>query len=207
MSQDTGTADRTYARLKADLLRGALSVHVRLDFAELAIFYGVSTTPVREAAMRLLGEGLLVSLAKGGVKPAFPSEYRLRALLDLHAKLTLAAVDWGVSPVPNFHPGSTASYEQKARQFFLDLAQTTANDEFVEILDRLSDRLAPFRHCEDEIIDDPAEDIEQLRRQGSDPVLLRRALRAYHRRRMIHVPQLVWAATSNGTRHGPSPQR
>lgn len=203
MVQDNGTAERTYKQLKSDVLKGALSVHVRIDFAELAAHYGVSTTPVREAAMRLLGEGLLESHPKGGTRPAFTSEYRLRALLDLHAKLSLAAADWAdLTDLRNRSTGWADVNEGRARQFFHDLAAATGNDEFVVLIDRVSDRLAPFRYREGDVLGELNTEIEQLRAQSGSRLLLRRALRGYHRRRMAVVEKLVWLATSANPAEG-----
>src|SRR5690242_18900040 len=94
MNDADGLKERIYVRLKNDVSRGVLSVHLRLDYAELAERYEVSTTPVREAAMRLFGEGLLDVHPKGGLRPSPATVAELAAMLDLHAQLTAVALRW-----------------------------------------------------------------------------------------------------------------
>lgn len=197
MTQDSGTGERIYTRLKAAVLAGSLTPHARLDFVELAEAFGVSTTPVREAAMRLLGEGLLEPHTKGGTRPVVASEMRLRALLDIHAKLSLAAVDWVVQPSDDARPEPSLDYEGRIRSFFRDHVQAGANPELVRIMERLSDQLAPFRHREPRLIADVDPELAALRGSRQSPVQLRRLLRAYHRRRAALVPQLVWMTNSD----------
>ena len=52
-------ADWVDARLRSDILSGALPPGERLVVADLADRYGVSPTPLREALRRLAAEGLV----------------------------------------------------------------------------------------------------------------------------------------------------
>lgn len=196
MSEGSGTGERIYGLLKAAVLAGSLNPHVRLDFVELAEQFGASTTPVREAVMRLIGEGLLEPHSRSGARPSLASEVRLRTLLDLHAKLLLAAVDWAVS-TDLLEDAAEPSHEQRTRRLFRDLARQAGNPEFTDVVERLADRLAPFRHREARLIADASAELTTLRAAASAPVQLRRLLRAYHRRRTVLVPQLVWMTNTD----------
>lgn len=193
MSQESGTAERIYDRLKAAVLDGSLTPHARLDVAELAERYEVSTTPVREAAMRLLGEGLLEAYPGGGTRPALISEFRLRTLLQLNERIALACVDWAVRP-PNVDVErlEECTYEHRVRLAFREIAAMAENLELQDVVERLSDRLAPFRRREEQLIPDPAAELASLHESMSVPASLRRTLRSYHRRRGKLVAQLVW---------------
>lgn len=195
MSQESGTAERIYDRLKAAVLLGSLTPHVRLDVAELAERFEVSTTPVREAAMRLLGEGLLEAHPGGGTRPALVTEFRLRTLLQLNERIALACVDWAVRPPnPEAFPAEDCAYEPRVRRAFREIAAMAENSELLNVVERLSDRLAPFRHREEQLISDPAGELVSLERVMDEPISLRRTLRSYHRHRSKLVPQLVWMA-------------
>lgn len=195
MSQESGTAERVYNRLKAAVLVGSLTPHARLDVAELADRFEVSTTPVREAAMRLLGEGLLEAHPGGGTRPALVTEFRLRTLLQLNERMALACVDWAVRPPnPEALAAEDRPYEERVRRAFREIAAMAENSELQDVVERLSDRLAPFRYREEQLIPDPAAELASLEQTIDEPISLRRTLRSYHRRRGKLVPQLVWMA-------------
>lgn len=191
MTQDHGLGERIYKDMKELVLTGSLAPHMKLDFAALAEQLQVSTTPVREAAMRLLGEGLLELHPKGGVRPITASEHRLRGLLDLHGRLANLALDWSdlsVDPMPF----EAVPHERATRRFFRTLAQGTGNVDFVDIIERLADRLASFRHREQRVLSMVDGELRTLLDTAADPRRLRRALRTYHRRRIAAVAPIVW---------------
>lgn len=183
MSDPDTIGERIYARLKEDVASGLLSVHVRLDFAELAARYDVSTTPVREAAMRLLGEELLELYPKGGLRPAPVSETDLTGLLDLHARLTALALRWSRGADIDLSRHSATETAARTRQFFAALAHATGNAEFVRLMSRLDDRLDRYRRLEERLLPDVAEELAGLERAAASPALLGRLLRRYHKRR------------------------
>lgn len=57
---------RIHAQLRTQLLDGSLPPGTRLDYKQLAIDLGVSTTPVREAVTRLASEGFLELIPRLG---------------------------------------------------------------------------------------------------------------------------------------------
>ncbi len=197
MSHENALGDRIYAALKDAVLAGALDRHLRIDFAQLADEYGVSTTPVREAIMRLLGEGLVELHPKGGTRPARLSEYRLRALLDAQARLVRSALHGASRPILSGRewPALTTN-ESRARHIFGAIARSTENPEYVEIVERISDRLSPFRRYEESVLNHVSQELDGLHTALADLQALRRALRAYHRRRVAVVGKIIWKAGS-----------
>jgi DNA-binding GntR family transcriptional regulator len=197
MSNEAATAERVYSSLKEALLSGRLSPHARLDFAEIARRLGASTTRVRESAMRLLGEGLLESDYRFGMRPIRWSEYRLRALFDWHEKMVRLAIDWGgdvEEALPAVLQGGP--YEERARIFFGQLAGRTGNGELVAAIYRTADALAACRRVEPLLLPDANVEVEQLQSFVGTPALLRRAVRSYHRRRRALAAKLAWAMSA-----------
>ena len=199
MSHDQSTSERVYGQLKAAVLDGSLGDSVRLDFAELALRLGVSTTPVREAAMRLQGEGLVELPAKGGARPLRLSEFRLRALLNANEAISLASLGRKhrtAIPEP-VTPESDAGLtnEQRARAIYRKIALHSGNPEIIEIVERLNDRLMPYRLHEDRVLGDCRREYEALEAAEVNVAMLRRLVRAYHRRRLAKVARLMWTAT------------
>lgn len=193
---DGATAERVHTQLKAAIMVGAVSMHTRLDIAELAEQFTVSTTPVREAAMRLWGEQLLEEHPKGGLRAVLATEDRFRGLLDLHERLVATALVSGVAAQANA-PITAASVEAYSRAIFRTIVARSGNATLVAFMEGLSDRLAVFRTREPEILEDLGGELGLLEAVLDDPAQLRRALRRYHRRRLAHAPQLVWAVTAH----------
>lgn len=198
MSETEPLVERVYALLKEDVWSGFVSEHVRLDFAELALRYEVSTTPVREAAMRLLGEGLLELHPKGGLRPVHARESDLRGLLELHAQLAALALRWKTGAAFAIGDPAGAGSHDRARQFFIALARATGNDQFVRVVEQLEDRLERYRRLDDRLLPEVEAEGAALERALSSPALLRRLLRRYHRRRQAIVAHsIVLAATED----------
>lgn len=198
---DGATAERVHTQLKAAIMAGAVSMHARLDIAKLAEQFAVSTTPVREAAMRLWGEKLLEVHPKGGLRAVLATEARLRGLLDLHERLIATAVASGHAAQAHA-PMVATSAEARSRAIFHTIAARTGNTTLVASIEGLSDRLAVFRTREPEILEDLDGELDMLEAALDDPAQLRRALRRYHRRRLTHAPELVWATTANSAADG-----
>lgn len=65
-SRPVGTAEGAYGRIKGRILRLELEPGRVLSEPELALQYGVSRTPIREALIRLADEGLVDIIPKSG---------------------------------------------------------------------------------------------------------------------------------------------
>lgn len=178
-------------------MAGAISMHTRLDIADLADTFEVSTTPVREAAMRLWGAGLLEPHPKGGLRAALATEARLRGLLDLNERLVGTALAMTGDEVPGGVTDSEPSTEARSRAIFRTIAAWSGNAALGEFVDLISDRLAVFRHREPEFLPDVEHELETIEAATGDVVQLRKILRRYHRLRMAHAPELVWAVSAD----------
>jgi DNA-binding GntR family transcriptional regulator len=75
-------ADRVYAQVKRDILAGTLPGGSLVTEGELAEAAGVSRTPVREALLRLEGEGLVRLYPKKGALVVPPSVDDARDVLE-----------------------------------------------------------------------------------------------------------------------------
>ncbi len=84
-------------RLRADVLSGVLRPNAQLNEKELALFFGVSRGPLREAMQGLIQEGLLRSEPHRGVFVTELSETDLRDVFFVRAALEAAAVQRIVS--------------------------------------------------------------------------------------------------------------
>jgi len=80
-------ADRVYAGLREQLLRGDLPVGRRLVEQQLAADFKTSRTPVREALRRLEGDGHIVRGPRGGLSPSAPSVKSMRELYEVRVAL------------------------------------------------------------------------------------------------------------------------
>src|SRR6195952_2552196 len=80
--------DEVYAQLRRRVMLGEFGVHTRLVEERLATALGVSRTPVREALVRLLSDGL-VARHEGGYYVAIPDLSQLQDLYELRITLEL----------------------------------------------------------------------------------------------------------------------
>ncbi|NLG87411.1 MAG: GntR family transcriptional regulator [Firmicutes bacterium] len=87
----TSLRERLYETLKEDILLNKYKPGAELQIDKLAQEFGVSTTPIREALVRLEGDGLVVSIPNRGVQVApislddVKNIYEVRRLLEPHA--------------------------------------------------------------------------------------------------------------------------
>ncbi len=80
-------AERVYAGLREQLLRGDLPVGRRLVEQQLAADFETSRTPVREALRRLEGDGHIVREPGGGLSPSAPSVKSMRELYEVRVAI------------------------------------------------------------------------------------------------------------------------
>lgn len=87
----TSIADKTYDRIRADIIFGRLSPGARLRLDRLADDYGASVSTLREILSRLSSEGLIVAEGQRGfqVAPVSPTGFQdvaaMRLLLETYA--------------------------------------------------------------------------------------------------------------------------
>ena len=104
--------EEVYAKLRGEILTGALKPGERLRVERLRADFGVSATTVREALSRLMSETLVVSESQKGfrVAPLSPEDFRsiseLRRELEkmaLRESLRLGDDSWEAAVVAAFH--------------------------------------------------------------------------------------------------------
>lgn len=194
MSPDHKMSDRVYGNLKADILGGGLA-YGRLNLASLEALYSSSATPVREALLRLVGEGLVDLLRRGGFAVHEPDGHELRELYELNLRVMTLVTTWRRPDRRALETlgMSTGSLQPPIDMLFRAIAQTTASASFVALVEAHNDRLHRVRLVEQVLFpmtDDEFSSIAVIALTGTDREL-RRALSVYHRRRILAVNTVV----------------
>lgn len=190
MAVDPTAAERAYDEIKRRLLEGAFHLRQRLDAQTLARELGVSTTPVREALVRLTGERVIASRRAHGYYLALWTEEGLRWLYSWRADLAELASDALAQAVPVV-ADQNVSYSTRT-SLVLQRLHASGNPEWRHAAINADDRLHGARRAEHEIWADADEELAALADTVSqgDRTLRRTALRAFHRRRLAHVRQI-----------------
>ena len=158
--------DYVYARLREDIFDLRLLPGDQITETEIAAFFGVSRTPVRQALQRLQGDGLMQGYVRGGweVVPIdfkrFADLYELRKLIETHAVRRLCArhetADLG--PIDALRPiwcvplaqreldGPRAALQDEV--FHQTLVRAAGNQEMTATFDRLTDRIRIVRRLD-----------------------------------------------------------
>lgn len=158
-----------YARLREDIFEMRLLPGDQITETEIAAYFKVSRTPVREALQRLQGDGLMQGYVRGGweVVPIdfkrFDDLYELRKLIETHAVTRLCArsadaggidaglIDslkavWCVPPAARLCDGREVAMLDEA--FHQTLVRATGNLEMAGVFDRLTDRIRIVRRLD-----------------------------------------------------------
>lgn len=85
--QRSSLADQAYVKLRHAIVSGVLKPGERLVERQLGLRMGVSRTPLREAMIRLVHEGMLTSLPAGGLLVNSIDEHEARGLYDIRLGL------------------------------------------------------------------------------------------------------------------------
>jgi DNA-binding GntR family transcriptional regulator len=93
LSPGSRLVDRVKARLRTAILEGRFAPGTGLSVPELAKQLGVSRSPVREALVHLLAEGLAVESSRRGISVAERTPQDLSELEELAAQLELGALE------------------------------------------------------------------------------------------------------------------
>ncbi len=161
----TGLAAATYDELKHRLLAGELPLGHRLAEGRLAEELGVSRTPVREALVRLLAEGLVERRPQGGYGPVAPDLLLIRELYEVRFALELDALKRPARLGTKHDPVALRSLRNDwmdlrdavgddqgspdvawlDEDFHLRLAAAAGNDALCELLARVNERIRPVR--------------------------------------------------------------
>jgi DNA-binding GntR family transcriptional regulator len=121
-------ADLVYEALRRSILRGRYAPGSRIVFDQIATEMGVSKVPVREAVVRLIGEGWLQSTPHVGAAVPVLSPDEILEISVLRAVLESAAVRYSVDDMSR-----TTLRDLRAQLQRMDKAITDENPEYPEL--------------------------------------------------------------------------
>lgn len=206
-------AQRIYAAMKRDLVRGHYRPSSLLFIPALCDRHDISASPVRDVLQRLVGERLVEAAPGGGFRVPALSLDQARDLYAWHGQIMRMALKNASAPfdrAPELdammrmdEPLDAEQVVSATERLFERLVERSRNGEHLEALRSAADRLHPLRLQETAL----ANRLVELRTMWSAAVqareaALREAVWAYHRRRLRRLPQLVRALRDEA---GPSP--
>jgi DNA-binding GntR family transcriptional regulator len=202
MPPDPITQERVYRALREEYLDGRFQPGHRLDLHALADRHRASTTPVREAMQRMIGEQLFESNPEGGVRLAFPDANSLIQLYGWNAQHMLSALR--IASASRLRAAMRQMRERSPARdaadhawftaiLFQSIGDATGNAEFAVQIERANARLHYVRLGEARLFDDLARELRTFLRNGDIDVRmnLRRRIIAYHRRRIEHAASII----------------
>ncbi|MGN7930544.1 GntR family transcriptional regulator [Sphingopyxis sp. 22461] len=196
MSADHGLSERAYTSLKFDLIEGRLPAG-RINIGQLADRYSTSTTPIREAMLRLVGESLLDMPSAGGFEIRALDEAAVRHLyvLSQYVMLNAAACRSRVLVDHDFEEESIAGAPPAIELLFDSLAKGTQNAVLAIFVRNLNDRMRRIRRAEEGKLNGLGREFSTLRRQieHGNRQSIRRSVIAYHRRRIRNITEIMSA--------------
>lgn len=152
--------ERLVAEVRASIIAGQMAPGELYSAPLIAALYEVSVTPVREALLDLVKEGLLTPVRNKGFRVVEPSEEDLDEIAKVRDLLEPAAVAEvarnGTSEqlaqlrvlateITRYaRQGSIAEYLQADRNFHLAVIEATGNSRLVEIIARLRSQARLF---------------------------------------------------------------
>lgn len=153
-------ADEVYEALKRDIITLRLQPGASLTEQQLALTYGTSRVPVREASRRLQQEGLLTAVPYKGYFVSRISLKEIGDCFDLRTVLETYAVERAVDHATDeqlqrldqlsryeytFHDWTSyAKFLERNLEFHLHLAELSENDRLVNTLDDLLGAMQRF---------------------------------------------------------------
>lgn len=192
-------SERVYLALKQTLFSGGYRLRERLDVASLAKTLSVSSTPVREALVRLASERLVSARPTRGFFVRLWSEGELRALYEWRL---LLLHETKPARVLLERPGR--SHPFRIADAFAAIA-CDANEELRRAAANADDRLHAARVAEAEVFHDLDAEWDAMEGvlMGGDEVKRRSTIKRYHARRIervgaIRERALVRALGANG---------
>jgi DNA-binding GntR family transcriptional regulator len=187
MAADPTAAERAYAAIKAKLFAGAFHLRQRLDATAIAGEVGVSTTPVREALVRLTTERLVVSRPPHGYHMVLWSEVQLRTLYEWRCWLAVRASEMIAAPIATATSRAGGFCDRVSET--LNELNVNAGSETQYAAASADDRLYRARSAEFALWDDAEEELEELARglRNNEHGDRAAALRKYHARRIDAV--------------------
>lgn len=156
-------AEHAYDRIKADIFEFRLLPGERFSEAEIALRLGVSRTPVREALLRLAGEGYVTVARRSGwqVRPldfkVFDDLYEVRVILETAALRKLCEMtpqpaldalrDTWLAPRPQWLTDSR-TVAKLDEAFHASLVIAAGNRELAQLHGEVSERIRIVRRLD-----------------------------------------------------------
>jgi DNA-binding GntR family transcriptional regulator len=190
----TPTFDRAYGEIRRRVLSGAWLPGQRIDLPQLADALGASTTPVRDALNRMVGERLLTTGIGDGFAMPPMTEPDLHDLYDWHHQLVVLATRGRKPGRLAAGGGRDGDGEDNATfaALFATIAARSDNLEMRAAIASAEARLAPVRLAEERLFA-TAEELAGLRRTlaEDDMAGMRTQLAAWHRRRVQAAGRII----------------
>jgi DNA-binding GntR family transcriptional regulator len=160
--QQTNLRDQALAVLKLRLVSGDLAPGKIYSAASLAAELGVSNSPVREAMLTLVNQGLMETVRNRGFRviPLSDKErrnvYDLRILLEIPSMARLASMKEKIAArkdeftkiasdmVESAKSGDIVGYLDADRSFHIGLLNILENEQLTSIVDNLRDQTRQF---------------------------------------------------------------
>lgn len=199
---DPITQERVYRALKADYLAGHFHAGEKLEIQDIADRHGASKTPVREAACRLMGEGLVEPDRAGGFRIilAAPSEliqlygWNMHLLLGLAHDTKKSVLRQTLDRFSGVRIGDTpVELAALTGSIFLAFAEATGNSEAVACIAQINERLFYPRVAGAANV---KEAVKELRTMTNTAVAdvhksIHRRIESYHERRIAHQQEII----------------
>lgn len=188
---------RLYEEIRRSLQSGSYAPGTRLDATALAKQYRTSTTPVRHALYRLVGDGLVDDRARDGFVVPLISELLLRDLYDWMQRFLTVACEGVVlsrirsGPLPSIKRGEDVV--AKTRELFDDIAAAAGSPILRRSVQHINQRLESARRIEVQLLGDALMELVHLQRLWRSQEMASLATRVsdYHERRRQLVPLIV----------------
>lgn len=199
---DPITQERVYRALKADYLAGLFHAGEKLEIQDIADRHGASKTPVREAACRLMGEGLVEPDSAGGFRvtlatpPALIHLYawNTHLLLGLAQRLKKSVLSQTLDRFSHAGFGSTpVEIATLTGSIFLAFAEATGNLEAIATIAQINERLFYPRVSGAAKVQEAARELRTMTNSAVTDVhkSVHRRIESYHERRIDHQQQII----------------
>jgi DNA-binding GntR family transcriptional regulator len=199
---DPITQERVYRALKADYLAGRFHAGEKLEIQDIADRHGSSKTPVREAACRLMGEGLVEPDRAGGFRIilAAPSEliqlyaWNMHLLLGLAHGMKKSVLRQTLDRFSGVRIGDTpVEIIALTGSIFLAFAEATGNPEATACIAQINERLFYPRVAGAANVRDAAKELRTMTNSAVADVhkSVHRRIESYHERRIVLQLEII----------------
>lgn len=152
-----------YSALRSEFRSGLVTGWDRISEEPLAVRFGVSRTPIREALTRLISEGIL-ERRNGGIYMAVPTFEELAGLYELRVTLELRGIQRVLDDSTNVHdadlleaelqrwfelgqahPKPSPRFVAEDEKFHVTVLASAGNQALTAALQTVNDRIRSFR--------------------------------------------------------------